>query len=531
MPSYAMPNGTLWHRLSHPGSMLTSWLGTSFWRVFAVSSAALFAVTAAWSLATPLYSAPDEAAHVTRAAAVVRGQFVGHTESGPQDAYTDVQVPDVFANGGYWVHCFLRHAKKSAACEIPIVNSTTLTYTSTYVGRYPPLYYAFVGLPSLAFESTTGIWLMRLMSALLNSLMLGLAIASLVRWSRNRFLLAGLLLAATPALLYLSGVVNPCGLECTAAVALWCSGLVLVTEHPVNPPRPLIAIVAISAAVLTLTRGASPLWTVLIFVFLMLQLDFAQLRALFARRDIRLATGFVALCGVLAVVWILHEHALDLIAFQPIKGKSDISVLLLVVGHSYKWIGQMVGSLGENDVVLPTVSSLFWFIAIGGVVAACIAVARLRKAAAFVLLLACVFVIPILLQYFQARRLGLIYQGRYTLPLAVGVPLLAAAVIGDSAALRGLHKRFLALLLVGAFVAQVAAFAQTVRRYAVGAQGTLAFWNGHWHPPAGAIVTFIWYLAAFALFEALLWGCFTSGYSSDSGNVEHSELSVPLASG
>jgi hypothetical protein len=48
---------------------------------------------------------------------------------------------------------------------------------ATYVGRYPPLYYAIVGLPSLVWHTNTAVYMMRLLSGLLCALLLGLAIA------------------------------------------------------------------------------------------------------------------------------------------------------------------------------------------------------------------------------------------------------------------------------------------------------------------------------------------------------------------
>ena len=52
-----------------------------------------------------------------------------------------------------------------------------MSTVSTYVGRYPPLYYAIVGLPSLAWHTDVAGYLMRLVSGLLSVLFLGPAAA------------------------------------------------------------------------------------------------------------------------------------------------------------------------------------------------------------------------------------------------------------------------------------------------------------------------------------------------------------------
>ncbi len=55
---------------------------------------------------------------------------------------------------------------------------------------------------------------------------------SVVVWSKGRLLLVGVLVAATPTTIFLASVINPNGLEITAALCLWCSGLILVRAAP-----------------------------------------------------------------------------------------------------------------------------------------------------------------------------------------------------------------------------------------------------------------------------------------------------------
>ena len=71
-----------------------------------------------WSLATPLMAAPDEPAHVTKAAAVVRLQFLGTSEpfkkaSGISPIIT-VRVPAAF--GHRRPPCYSNHPDRPASC-------------------------------------------------------------------------------------------------------------------------------------------------------------------------------------------------------------------------------------------------------------------------------------------------------------------------------------------------------------------------------------------------------------------------------
>src|SRR5256885_516083 len=59
-------------------------------------------------------------------------------------------------------------------------------------GSPPPLYYALTGWPSRFSTSRVGLRAMRLTSAVLGALLLGLAVATARRWSRNPWLLVGL---------------------------------------------------------------------------------------------------------------------------------------------------------------------------------------------------------------------------------------------------------------------------------------------------------------------------------------------------
>ena len=76
----------------------------------------------------------------------------------------------------------------------------------------------------------------------------------------------------------------------------------------------------------------------------------------------------------------------------------------------------------------------------------------------------------------SVRSTGLIWQGRYTLPLAVGIPILAgyafSGIVDDLAAL----FRRIALLLTGAVgLALVAAFYWAGCRNAVGSKGPFVY--------------------------------------------------------
>jgi hypothetical protein len=473
-----------------------------------VATALAFAVMAAWSVAMPRFSGPDEPSQVIHAAAVVRGQFVGTPLGGAEDAYTDVRIPAALANGIVLVKCYHWKPTVSASCAHEPPTLVRTVNAGTYSGRYPPLYYAIVGLPTLVVTSPTAILLMRLVSSLISAVFLGLAVMAVGVWSRSRLLAIGVLLALTPMTFYLAAMVNPNGLEICAALCLWVTGLVLVRERIEDPPRGLVAVMTTSAAVLTLSRGVSPVWTFVILVLLATLCGPSLLLTLLRRRrDVQVGLGIVAVCGVLAIIWVVGEHALDLVPAGPtVHAGAPVSAILLKgLGQTESWLQQMVGIFGSLDTSSPLVTYLGWWVAIGAVVLIALGSARRREGTVLVLLIVLFLLLPVLMEYPKATSLGLVWQGRYTLPLAVGIPLLGTAIIGQPGMPARLMARVSGLLAILLPAAGLLAFVEALRRYSVGTGGPIVPWSGGWQPPGGSLLAMVWYAVAIVSFAALLW--------------------------
>jgi hypothetical protein len=109
----------------------------------------------------------------------------------------------------------------------------------------------------------------------------------------------------------------------------------------------------------------------------------------------------------------------------------------------------------------------------------------------------------VLIESLGAGQAGFIWQGRYSMPLAVGLPLLAGVAIGTVPALREAGRR-LPWIVAGALtLAQAAAFTQALRRYSVGARGELWFFaDARWDPPVPALLLVVVYSLVVA---ALMW--------------------------
>ena len=313
-------------------------------RVFTVSFVLVFLNMAAWSLASPLFASPDETTHTVRAVALVHGQLIGTPVGGSSSPITSVTVPASIADGGRYAGCFAFKISVPASCARPLTASTRPVKTNTSAGRYPPLYYAIVGIPSLASDSSTGIYLMRLVSAALSALFVALAFMSICVWSRRTFMLVGVLLAVTPMTMFLGGVVNPNGAEICAALCMWTAGLILVLERADAPPRGLLIVLTASTVMLMLSRGISPLWVGLILVVLAVLAGRRTLVQLLRHPSLRVPIAVVVLSAIVAVAWILVVHADDLMAGQASLPKGSGHLLLAIWSLTGAWLQEMIGS-------------------------------------------------------------------------------------------------------------------------------------------------------------------------------------------
>jgi hypothetical protein len=455
-------------------------------RVFVLAFMLVFGAMAAWSLATPLFAAPDEPVQVVKAAAVVRGELTGTFTGQRQPAWGIVTVPANFADSLNLPVCFHRKATVPASCEASAPLSSTPTAAWIYNARYPPLYYAIVGLPSLLGVGPWVVYLMRLTSGALAAVFVALAVAAARIWSRSRLVLVGVLVAATPMVLFLGGVVNPSGLEVAAAIATWTCGSILFLEHLADPPPGLVGATAASAAVFELTRGISPLWLALSFVALLAVSDLRHLGGFFRHRSVLVALGALLAVGGLALAWTFSEHALDVISAKGLGPTPESTILETSFAHNDYYLPGMVGVFGWFDTYAPTFTYVVWYGLVGVLGLLGAAAARVRQALCLAVLTAAIVVVPVAISSSQVHRYGYTWSGRDTLPLAVGLPILAACLLGRSV-VAAYRTRLASIVGALALAAQLAAFFEALRRYAVGTTGADFGFLVHasWRPPGG----------------------------------------------
>jgi len=485
--------------------------------IFIATFSLFFVILGCWSYASPLAAAPDEQAHVIHAYAIDHGQ-IGTPTTPPSNVLVNFNVPQSINSIKKIEQCWQFKVNIPASCSPPWDNSSTMVLTQDYVGHYPPLYYALVGIGGLFNASAPGIYLMRLISAALGALMIALALYTVARWGRRRGLIFGVYLSITPITYFLSSSINPSGFEIMTAIAVWTTLCVLALDHRADPPAALLRILAIEACAFELIRGLSPFWLFLMGVVIVVLITPRQMVSLVRdQRPVQYVVAAIVSGVVVAATWILTQGTLHVlpVGYPVAPSDGELAVVAKVLTHVPEWIRQSVGVLGWLDTVLPVIVYKTWYFLIAAVVLIALVRAKNHQRLALITVCTLSLVVPIAIVTRQAHILGIVWQGRDSLPLVVGIAIMAGGLIVPE----GDPGRLTRLLLCGAIAAiagsNMYAFYFNLKRYAVGRAGAHLFFlrNQGWSPPTGQVPTLVVFCLATTAVAGLLitWTWFAHG--------------------
>lgn len=485
------------------------------WLTLLVLWAALTLMSAAWALATPLGGSPDEPAHIIKAASVVRGQFIG--EHTGQAAVTRVEVPQSLAGANNWT-CFAFHPDVQASCAAPIPHSGQLESATTTAGLYDPVYYLMVGWPSLMTDSASvAVFSMRIVSAVISSFFLAVAMCALLMFRKPVVAGLGLLAVATPMVFFLNGAVNPNSLEFTAGAALISVLLLLVRGPTLQQMWPALAAVALSGALLANARGISPLWMALIGLIVVVAAPWPRLKALLARPGVWLTLAILIAAVAFAGWWLLLTNTLSSMGDFPGAGQTSPQSAFVTMITNYSFDPGLVGVFGWLDTMAPAVAYVIWSALAVAVLVLAVAVARGRSLWGVAVAGAVFLFVPPIVQALSVEKSGFIWQGRYTL-VAYVMLLVASAVAAAewlprlAAAWAAPVRRAVWAVLVMFALGQVWTLMTVIKRYAVGVAATWGEFFRHplWAPPGGLMLWPVVALVGTAVF-AFVWFAWMPG--------------------
>jgi len=351
---------------------------------------------------------------------------------------------------------------------------------------------------------------MRLMSVLASAALLASALGSLQSFRPSWLGPSGMAFALTPTTLFLTGSVNPNGFEICAGIAAWSSVAALVhrAEHKIESR--LVVRAAVAMIALALTRALSVLWLVLIVATALALATPTAYRRLAGSPVVR--RWALAVIGVttVAVAYVVVAGPLEhLTGHGPLPGPvGTLTIVRRSLGNSYDVYRQMIGVFGWLDTSSPAVTYLLWTAGLALLVGLCVAFASRRQAFIVIALAVLAIAVPVGLDTARARQVGIGWEGRWSLPFAVGVPIIAAlAVAWSQRRALFLRSRLPALLAASFVIAQILGYGQYLRRNTVGVGGGLDFWlHAKWSPPLPAGLLLAANLAILIALAIWIWG-------------------------
>src|SRR5690349_20958107 len=496
-----------------------------------------FLMSTGWALAAPYEGTPDEIEHAKRAAGVVAGQIAPKpvpVKAG-SGAYQTVPGGLIRDDASCWIH-------KSAVpvgCARGPGNDRTLVATPSGAGRYPPLYYAAVGAPLRLWPGYPGLILARLIGTVLASALMAAVFAALWRWSKYRLMVAGVLLAFTPITAELCGAVNPNGLEIVAGIGVFVAGLPLFARYRWRSGEPdpgwdrrLLALFGISAITLVSLRTSGPPWLLVALAMLLAPYRPRLFRALWRDRPARLWSAGIAVAFLAAVAWTYVMKGTNFGDFRSAQQLRKGQIAWLVAERWRGWLDEAVGVLAFLDARMPSWTYLIWeSLAAAMLIWAFVAVRgsdrwRVAIAAGLAVL------VPSVMQAYGANSTGFITQGRYLLPLLVGLVLVAAEVLERRVVTPVQARSLIRLCLLCVLPIHLLGLLVTMMRYQQGipAYPSVSQLNpskGSWHPVLGSWPPVLIEVAGLVVIAILVWRAARPVDAVDAGDaVEEPQLAV-----
>jgi hypothetical protein len=345
-----------------------------------------------------------------------------------------------------------------------------------------------VGLPLVVSPDRAGVVLARLISALMSAVLLAAAVATAVRL-RSRLLVAGIALVATPMTMNLTGSVNPNGLEIAAGVLLFTTLAALLRGMVTGR---LLILAGIAAALMLTVRQLGPVLLAVDVAACLIVAGRAPAMALWRDRRARLILGAFTLAGVaFTVIWTVVSRGPD-VAAVPTRAVTGDIPRQIATDRVVFYVNQVVGQFGYGEVTISRYAIFFWYLLLAALVLPALAWGGWRLRLALLGLTAFCFALLVALDLHFAPLNGWFAHGRYALPTAVGIVLLAALawppgrVPARLAALA--RSRWCAVALVAATApVHLYALARVMTRYESGLDAGLDPFTGSWRPAGGPV--------------------------------------------
>jgi hypothetical protein len=322
--------------------------------------------------------------------------------------------------------------------------------------------------------------------------------------SRRSDLAALVPVALTPMVLFVMASVNPNAAELAGFFVIWCC-LARVASDDALPER-LLRVASFTAAAVVLTRPISIVWLAGTVVVALVATSPARRRQLLSWR---LAAWAIVPTGVASVgSWLWLQYArFEVVDERVDRSRTFIAAMRESMAAWTELMRETVGVLGWLDTRMPSFVYVAWAVALVIVAVIHVRSATRRALVALAVLAGVWLALPLVINAFTYSRAGLTFQGRYALPVFVGVAFLPMWNDGSIMRWPRLQQRWLIGAALGlVVVAEVGGFWQTLRRFTVGADGKIILAGTlPWSPAVAPMLLIAANLAAMAAVAWSAW--------------------------
>ncbi len=474
--------------------------------------ALLAGIALCWILITPPGAGPDEPSHLTRSGSLAYGQLDGDFLT--ELRLTSYELPDVYLLPDPACYA-IQHPEIPVSCAAPAPRPGGTLSLASRADEYPLWGHLTYGIAS-RIPGPDPIWWARLAGAAIALSLIGAAGAT----RRTSWGWAGVLIGLTPMAWSTMTTVNPSSFGIGGAVALWtalllprdrldtaaASWLTAAGWSALALPRRdgliwacvILAIGLVATdrdalswwkrlglgpqLVVTASTGATLLWgatsdrrvtqAVILSPLIVVGAELGR------RAWLRWGTSGVARSGLVAGAF--GTGAVATVILLPTRpGGWDAPLTRAVVDQTGANLEEAIGVLGWLDTTLPFLAIALAIAAIGTLAASSI-IDQNKLVVVAATVVGVAIVSSWVLELYQGNTSARYWQGRYSLPLLVGVPIVLTSWPSVTPSTRRLGRAAVVAALLTLNIAIWAA----ARRWGVGIDGTLVPWRwGTVHQP------------------------------------------------
>lgn len=399
---------------------------------------AVLAIQVGWLISSPPFTQMDGVDHAYRAASVAHGHFTDQGTS-PDARGNLIWVPKAMVDAAQNACKHLDYMKSGNCSALSAPNSDGDVLVGSRAATYNPAYYLVVGIPAVTLAPHSGtamLLIIRIITMLWCDALIAAAVLITARLGRSLWPTLGIMMTAVPVPLCASVSAAPNGVQMAGGLLMWAAMCGLIFDDDSTPRRRrwLLGLWVLGSCCVLFTHSTGPFWFGVSFLIGLALLGRRRALALYRtqRISVLVSVGVVAVVGGLSLAWTVFEGT----NIPGTLSGTQTAHLSDYLGQPLMWLLQCIGNVPFRNNFAPPIVYL-----VGLALIICIVVAALRQCYragrwAIVAVIVIALAISETLNFLTFATQGNAWQGRYTLALTYGVPVLSGWIIGTRSSAR-----------------------------------------------------------------------------------------------